>query len=106
MSRRRWLVLVAVAALALLVLLAPLWSGYFGPKAAAYVSTWRPWRRHLTVRFEQTFPRWPQRATAVVEYTDPWPGQARTPGHQTDFVTQERLSPWLPWVLIERGSGP
>ena len=105
MSRRRLLVLTPVV-LALVMLLAPLWSGYFGPTAVAYVTSWRPWRSHVTVHLDRTFTRWPQRATLVATYTDPWPGEARTPGPQTDFVTVERLNALLPWIVCERGSGP
>jgi hypothetical protein len=104
---RRRLVVITVAVLATLVVLAPLWSGYFGPRAAAYVTTWRPWRSHLTLRSERTFPhKWPQHATMEAEYRDPWPGYARTPGWEHDFLTLKRLGPWLPWVVTERGSGP
>lgn len=104
---KRRLVVITLAVLVALLLLAPPWSGYFGPRAAAYVTTWRPWRSHLTLRYERTLPQqWPHRATMEAEYRDPWPGQARTAGWQTDFLTLKRLSPWLPWVVTERGSGP
>jgi hypothetical protein len=89
-----------------LVLLAPLWLGYFGPAAATYATTWRPWRRHLTVHVSKTFSERPQRASAEAEYTDPWLGKARSPGHQYDFATVKRLHPLLPWVVTERGTGP
>jgi len=44
--------------------------------------------------------------TMEAQYRDPWPGQARTPGWQVEFLTLRRVSPWLPWVVTERGSGP
>jgi hypothetical protein len=104
---RRWLIMIIVlVALAVLVLPAPLWAGYFGPDAAAYVTEWRPWRTHLTLRYERTFPSWPQHATMEAHYRDPWPGQARTPGWQIDFLTLKRIGPWLPWIVTGHGSGP
>ena len=39
-------------------------------------------------------------------YRDPWPGQARTPGWQYNFLTVKRLAPWLPWIVTEQGTGP
>jgi hypothetical protein len=103
LTKRR--LLIAIAALLLLVLLAPLWSGYFDPKAVAYVTTWRPWRSHISLRYERILPG-SRRATMEAEYRDPWPGQARTPGWQVDFLTLERSHSWLPWIVTERGSGP
>jgi hypothetical protein len=104
MSKRR--LLVALAVFVLSVLLAPLWSGYFGPRAVAYVTTWRPWRSHITLRYERVIPGTSQHATIEAQYRDPWPGQARTPGGQYDFLTLERPQPWLPWIVTERGTGP
>ncbi len=105
MSRRRILI-VTLAVLLVLVLPAPLWSGYFGPTAVTYVTTWRPWRSELAVQLDRTDHASPQHAWLVAEYSDPWPGEARTPGHQTVFVTVERHHPLLPWTVTERGTGP
>jgi len=104
MSKRRLLIAGVVAAVALL--LAPLWAGYFGPHTAAYVTTWRPWRSHLTLRYERLLPGSPQRATVEAHYRDPWPGEGRTSGPQVDFLTLERPSWWLPWIVTEHGTGP
>lgn len=105
-SRRRWTMVLVLGVLALVVLPLPLWAGYFGPRPAAYVMIWRPWRTRFSLGDEKVLPSWPQHDTMVAEYRDPWPGQARTPGNQVVFVTLERLRPWLPWVVTERGSGP
>ena len=105
MSRRR-LVLIAVAVLLAVVLLAPLWLGYFGPRTAAYAQTWRPWRTHITLQYERALPGDPPRDTMEAHYRDPWPGQARTPGWQVDFLMVERAASWLPWIVTQRGSGP
>ena len=106
-SRRRRLSTAALALLAAAVLLAPLWMGYFGPEAALYVTTWRPWRSDLGVEFFTYGPGYPdQRVRGEVHYSDPWPGQARTPGRQIVYVTLERAHPLLPWVVTERGTGP
>ena len=104
MTKRRLVIVFAVLLLA--VLLAPFWSGYFGPRAVAYVTTWRPWRTHISLRHERTVPGQPQRKTIEAEYRDPWPGQARTPGWQYDFLTLKRPLPFLPWIVTERGTGP
>jgi hypothetical protein len=105
MSRRR-LLLIVLAALAAVVLAAPLWLGYFGPRTAAYAQTWRPWRTHLTLQYEHVVSGRAGYETMETHYRDPWPGQARTPGWQVEFLTLRRVSPWLPWVVTERGSGP
>jgi len=102
-SRRRRLAVAVGALVVIVVLLAPQWLGYFGPRVAAYATTWRPWRTHITLSYEHD---WPQRCTMEVQYRDPWPGQARTPGWQVDFLTLRRYRSWLPWVVSERGSGP
>ena len=106
MSRRRWLV-IAAAAVAL-VLLSPLIAGYFGPTAATYAQTWLPWRTHLHVAVSAQGPGYTRtdRVRTVAEYSDPWPGAGRSPGHQTIFVTLSRPSVVLPWVVTERGTGP
>jgi len=95
-----------VGVIVVVLLLAPFWTGYFGPHAAAYVTTWRPWRSHLSLRYERLLPGSPQRATIEAHYRDPWPGQGRTPGSQVDFLTLERRSPLLPWIVTEHGTGP
>jgi hypothetical protein len=106
MSRRRWLIIVVVVVA--LVLLGPLIAGYFGPTAATYAQTWLPWRTHLHVAVSARGPGHTRtdRARTVAEYSDPWPGTGRSPGHQTVFVTLSRPSPLLPWVVTERGTGP
>lgn len=104
-SRRR-LLLIVLPALAVVVVAAPLWLGYFGPRTAAYAQTWRPWRTHLTLQYEHVVPGRSARETMEARYRDPWPGQARTPGWQVDFLTVERAGRWLPWIVTERGSGP
>ena len=106
MSRRRWLIIVVVVVA--LVLLSPLIAGYFGPTAATYAQTWLPWRTHLHVAVSAQGPGYTRtdRVRTVAEYSDPWPGTGRSPGHQTVFVTLSRPSPLLPWVVTERGTGP
>jgi hypothetical protein len=104
-SRRR-LVLIAVAVLLAVALLAPLWLGYFGPRTAAYAQTWRPWRTHLTMQYARATPGRPSPYTMQANYRDPWPGEARNPGWQVEFLTVERAASWLPWIVTERGSGP
>ena len=91
-----------------LVLLSPLIAGYFGPTVATYAQTWLPWRSHLQVDASGWGPGYARtdRARTVAEYSDPWPGTGRSPGHQTVFVTLSRFSPLLPWVVTERGTGP
>jgi hypothetical protein len=101
MTKRR--LLIVLAALAVVVLLAPLWSGYFGPGAAAYATTWRPWRTHVSVRYEHTRA---QRSTLEVYYHDYLPDPTRNPGERIDFLTLKRSRSWLPWVVTERGTGP
>ena len=105
MSRRR-LLLIVLAVLAAVVLAAPLWLGYFGPHTAAYAQTWRPWRTHLTLQYEHVVPGCSRLETMEAHYRDPWPGQARTPGWQVDFLTLRRVGRWLPWVVTGHGSGP
>jgi hypothetical protein len=105
MSHHRWLVVGVVAAL---VLLSPLIAGYFGPTAATYVQTWLPWRTHLHVAVLEWGPGYTRtdRVRTVAEYSDPWPGTARTPGQQVVFATLSRPSVLLPWIVTERGTGP
>jgi hypothetical protein len=105
-GRRRRLWVIAVACVIVLALLAPLLAGYFGPKAAAYAQTWRPWRSHLVVQNDLAPRRSPNEVLLTVRYSDPWPGQARTPGEQVDFQTVTRLSRLLPWVVREHATGP
>jgi hypothetical protein len=106
-SRRRWLVIVVIVVGALL-LLSPLLAGYFGPTAATYAQTWRPWRSHLRVQEEGWGPieRAGGHALVVAEYSDPWPGAGRSPGQQVVFVTLRRPTVLLPWIVTERGTGP
>jgi len=97
---------VALLALAVLALSAPLWLGYFGPDAAAYASVWRPWRTHLTLNHEDVHDLGNGRVAVTAHYRDPWPGQARSPGWQYDFMQVRRSRPWLPWTVAEHGTGP
>jgi hypothetical protein len=105
MTKRR-LVLWLIAALAVAVLLTPVWLGYLGPRTAAWATTWRPWRTHLQIEDVETSPVSPHDLGIAIEYRDPWPGQARTPGWQYDFLTLHRPASWLPWLVTERGAGP
>lgn len=106
MSRRRLLAIALIVAA--VVLLSPLVAGYFGPTAATYAQTWRPWRTHLHVQVEDRGPAESAtgHARAVATYSDPWPGYARAPGHQTVFVSLRRPTVLLPWIVTERGTGP
>ena len=105
-SPRRRLTVAVVAAAVTLVLLAPLWLGYFGPRAAAYAQTWLPWRSHIVV-YGNSGPRQASgRVDLEITYSDPWPGSAATPGEQTRFLTVTRSSPLLPWVVTSEGTGP
>jgi len=107
LTRRRLVLLVALAVGVVAVLSAPLLAGYFGPKAATYVSDWRPWRTHLKAQLTNVdSTRWPQHASLVVSYRDPWPGAGLTPGNQFFFVYAQRISPWLPWTVTSQGTGP
>jgi hypothetical protein len=95
-------VLVVVVALA-----APLWSGYFGPKAVAYMQAWRPWRSHVSVQVNSKLdPKRPHDVHLVVTYNDPRPGPAQAAGRQTRFVTVVRPFFLLPWTVTEAGTGP
>jgi hypothetical protein len=101
--RRVWIILIVCVVA--LVLLAPLLAGYFGPKAAAYAQTWRPWRSHLGARNDLGTRPSANQVLLWVEYSDPWPGQARTPGVQVDFQTVTRVNRLLPWFVSEHGTG-
>jgi hypothetical protein len=102
--RRFWIIGIVVVAA---VLLAPLCAGYWGPRAAAYAQTWRPWRTHLSVQLNPAAPDMSsKRVMAVVEYRDPWPGTGRTSGQQTDFETVTRPDSLLPWIVTGHGTGP
>mgnify|MGYP005843822041 CR=1 FL=1 len=106
-SRRRRLVTTAVAFLAVALLSAPLWLGYFGPEAAVYATTWLPWRSHLSVELDAFGPGCTDGCVqGEVRYSDPWPGGACDPGTQHRFVTVERAHPLLPWIVTESGTGP
>jgi hypothetical protein len=103
--RRRRLWTIVIACVVALVLLAPLLAGYFGPKAAAYAQTWRPWRSHLVVQNDLGPRTSPDKVLLRVRYSDPWPGQARTPGEQVDWQTVTRVSRLLPWFVTEHATG-
>jgi hypothetical protein len=105
-SRRRLIILVAVVVA--LVLLSPLIAGYFGPTAATYATTWRPWRSHLQVELSGQGPYYTRtnRVRTIASYSDPWPGAGRSSGAQIDYVTLSRPNVLLPWVVTERGTGP
>lgn len=107
MRHRRRLIILAGVIVAL-VLLTPLIAGYFGPTAATYVTTWRPWRSDL--RVEQAAPGPSRTETGnvltIASYSDPWPGAGRSAGAQTAYVTLSRPNVLLPWVVTERGTGP
>jgi hypothetical protein len=106
-SRRRRLTVTVVAAVAALILLAPLWLGYFGPRTAAYAQMWLPWRSHMVV--VDSTPARNQASGRVdleITYSDPWPGSAASPGGQTRFLTVTRFSPLLPWIVTGEGTGP
>jgi hypothetical protein len=103
---RRRLTVATLVALIVIVLLTPLWSGYLGPRVAAYVTTWRPWRTHLTMISSPSPGDGPQRASFEIKYKDPWTDAPRIQDWTLDFVTVERSSSWLPWVVTDSGSGP
>jgi hypothetical protein len=107
-SRRRRLTVAAVALAVMLVLLSPLWLGYFGPTVAAYAQTWLPWRTHIVVRdgLPADYGRSSRQVELAATYSDPWPGTAATPGEQTRFLTVTRYSPLLPWVVTGSSTGP
>jgi hypothetical protein len=101
-SRRRRLTVTLLSALTLAALLAPLWVGYFGPTAAVYGKTWRPWRSDYAVTPVdwQQGPGYPDRRIELqVDYRDPWPGDALSPGAQQLYYTVQRSSALLPWVV-------
>jgi len=107
LTSRRLVVLIALAAVVVGLLAAPVWTGYFGPTTATFVSNWRPWRTHLKVQLERVdLDGWPQHTSLVTSYRDPWPGPGLTPGNQFFFVYAQRLSPWLPWTVTSQGTGP
>ena len=104
--RRRRLWITAGVVIVVLVLSTPLWLGYFGPETGAYATIWRPWRSHITVRVDQPPNPDSSKASLTVQYRDPWPGAASEPGGQIRFVRMRRVSPLLPWVVVETGTGP
>jgi hypothetical protein len=104
MTKRRFILWTLAAPF--VVLLAPLCLGYFGPRAAAWGTTWRPWRTHLKIVDSYTSPVPPHDASITIAYRDPWPGETRDPGQQDDFLTLHHPASWLPWIVTERGTGP
>jgi len=107
-SRRRRIVIAPLALLAALVLLAPLWLGYFGPEAAVWARVWRPWRSEVSVELLSTpaHKAGSDRRLAESNFRDPWPGQTFSPGWQTRFHTVQRPSRLLPWIVTETYTGP
>jgi hypothetical protein len=104
---KRWRLLAAgLVFLAVVVLTAPLWSGYLGPEAAAYTTAWRPWRSDLSVELTATKTHTDTDVMVAAHYDDPWPGAGRAPGEQHDFMTVERSNSLLPWRVTAHGTGP
>lgn len=104
-SRRRWLTVSALAVLMVLILLAPVWSGFFGPRVTVYVATWRPWRTELTVgatTHETGYPA-DERLEIEVSFHDHMPGDFQ--GWRFSFAAVERAHPLLPWVVTGYYSG-
>ena len=103
---RRRLAVILVGALAVIVLLAPLWLGYFGPRMALYAQTWLPWRSHLVVYLDAspTESVWSRQVTGAAQYEDAWPwtDESTVAGPEYVSVTVNRLRVWLPWVVTER----
>jgi hypothetical protein len=105
-SRRRRLTVAAVTLTVVLVLLTPLWLGYFGPTVAAYAQMWLPWRTHIVVHDPFPADRSSGEVELEVTYSDPWPGPASEPGEQIRFLIVSRVSPLLPWIVTSGGTGP
>jgi len=105
---RRRIAVSAIVVFVLLVLAFPLWSGYFGPKAVAYVQTWRPWRTHLVI--EDATPPSSDRTHGVllqVNYNDAFRDSTGEPaGPRVRFLMIKRSSSLLPWRVTESGTGP
>jgi len=100
-SRRRRFTVAVLGALAVVVVLTPLWVGYFGPEAAVYGNIWRPWRSDFTVsdfgdRDSAT------RIEMQADYRDPWADHAS----MFLYYTVERPSSWLPWRVTQTYTGP
>jgi hypothetical protein len=104
-SRRRRLTTAVVALLAAIILLAPLWLGYFGAETAVWARVWRPWRTQVSVELVTSPATAPSEATFTVEYRDPWPGEGSSPGWQLRYCTVQRPLPLLPWVVTDTSSG-
>lgn len=97
------------AAIAAVLLLTPLWIGYFGPTALLYFHYWTPWRTHFVVSLDLNAAKQGPAldlSEGTVEYNDPWPGSWSSPGEQTVFVFVKRSSKAVPWQWVKDGTGP
>jgi hypothetical protein len=97
-KRRRWLWIGLTIFIVAVILLAPLWLGYFGPKAASWAATWRPWRTDYSV----TYVYLPSDDVAyiTVEYEDWLSAQ-----DCVDAQVVERADSLLPWRVTEHCTG-
>ena len=94
LTARRLVTLLVLAFVAVAVLAAPLWAGYFGPRAAIYAAVWRPWRSDIKVAYldaargASAHESWPRRLDGYVGYST----------HDGGWdVTVERSSSSAPW---------
>jgi hypothetical protein len=95
--RRRRVTVIVLAVLVALLVLAPIWSGYFGPTAAAYSAVWRPWRTDVSVvKVGDDRARSGERVEMEAFFHDRWPELSG--GGLEPYVTVERLHPLLPWI--------
>lgn len=96
---RRWAIgLVTVV----VILLMPLWIGYFGPTALLYFTYWTPLRTEVAVNPYVD----DGKQRAVVSYRDLLPDLYSDPGNQTEFIWLARSSKAVPWRIVESDCGP
>lgn len=72
--------LIGVAVLLAVVLLAPLWLGYLGPRTAAYAQIWRPWRTRLTMQYARATPGRPSQYTMEAQVRSAAMSSSKRPG--------------------------
>jgi hypothetical protein len=95
---------VMLAVIAVFVLLAPLWAGYFGPESAVYARTWRPWYSGMTVQVFRTEPgQEGETVTMESTFTDHMPGDFE--GRRGYFHSVERHHWLLPWIVTHTYTG-
>jgi hypothetical protein len=94
----RLVILLVLAFIAVGVVTAPLWAGYFGPRAAVYAAVWRPWRSDVRVAYLDAA----RGASPATGGHEPWPqrldGYVGYSTHDGGWdVTVERSSSSTPW---------